>query len=558
MLKKFTPHSDETYFIPLGGCGFFGANVSLYGHKGKWIMVDCGMGFADDTMPGIDILLPDLSFVETIKDNLLGLVVTHGHEDHIGAIEHLWQKFQCPIYTTAFTGSLIKRKLEEHSWGKQVEINTIESAGRFELGDFKIQFIEMAHSIPEMNAVSLSLEGLGTLLHTGDWKLDEKPVEGHLTDQNALKELGEKGLYAIMGDSTNAMVPGHSGSEGTVVENLTELFHEHKNRIVISCFSSNVARLKSIAIAAEANNRVVVLAGRSLWRIYEVAQENGYLKGIKPFLSPDDIGGIAKEKLVIVCTGSQGEPRAALVKVANGDHPKIKLEEKDVVIFSSRAIPGNERAINRVKNRLLGKGVEIVTDRDALIHVSGHPYREELKQILTWLKPKAVIPVHGEQMQLERHADLATEMGVSMVQIPQNGNVLKLEKDNIEIVGDVTVGMLALEGRRIVSITHEAILTRKRIMFHGSAVVTIVVDSRGDFVTEPQVSAMGLIDEDCEVEAAYIQGAIKAVKERLSSLPRAQRRNDEELSEFARIAARRYFKSQFDKKPQTRVHLVRI
>ena len=558
--KTFKPDDKAVYFLPLGGCGFFGANLTLYGHAGRWLMVDCGMGFADENeMPGVDILLPDPSFIEKEVNSLIGMVVTHGHEDHIGAIEHFWPKFRCPIYTTKFTAELIRSKLTEYDWGTKVQIRVIEPGGEVDLDPFHVRFIRMAHSIPEMQALAITVDKVGTVLHTGDWKLDPEPLVGQKTDEKALRELGDKGVLALCGDSTNAMVPGHSGSEGTVKKHLFDLFSEFKGRIAISCFASNVARIRSIAEAAAHNGRRVALVGRSLWRIEEIARELGYLKGVAHFLDDEEAVTLPPEKVVLICTGSQGESRAALAKIAHDSHPVIYLEENDIVIFSSRAIPGNEKAIDAIKNRFWSLGMQVITDRDAPVHVSGHPYRDEIKQLLGWVKPRILIPVHGEQMQMEKHAQLAQECGVKQVLIPANGKVIRLSPDTKpEFVAEVPSGVLAIEGKRIVKVGHEAILMRRRIMSQGTVVVTLVVDSRGDMVADPKISAVGLLDEKDEADQSYIEGAIAAIGRRMDSLGKDDLADDETLSEEVRIAARRYFEEQFERKPQTRVHLVRI
>ena len=549
---------DKLYFIPLGGCGFFGANLSLYGTHGQWLIVDCGMGFGDDTMPGVDIILPDIHFLEDILDDVIGMVVTHGHEDHIGGIEYLWQRIRKPIYASPFTLGLISEKLSEKGWGKHVPLHPMNDDKALDLGPFQITPIRMCHSVPEMRALKIAADGCGAVLHTGDWKLDPKPVVGDKTDQNALEQLAMENILAVVGDSTNAMVPGHSGSEADVEKNMTELFSEFGGRIAVSCFSSNVARLASISNAARANDRHVCIVGRSLDRIDRVARANGYLENIPEFLNPEDAAYLEPHQIVYVCTGSQGEPRAALSRIANGDHRNVALEKGDVVIFSSRAIPGNEKAINRIKNRLLGRDVTIITDNDAPIHCSGHPYRDEIRLLLDWVKPRYVLPVHGERMQMERHADLAEECGYAAPVVPLNGDVIEISTDKIEKTGRVPEGMLAVEGKRLVPVDHEAILMRRRMMFHGSAVVTVVMTAAGDLIAPPRVTAIGLFDEDNEDDAHYLSGAADAVREALEDMPAREKTSDFPAEETARVAARRYFEAQFSKKPQTRVHLMRV
>jgi ribonuclease J len=553
---KMSP--DAIYFVPLGGCGIFGANMSLYGYKGKWIMADCGMGFADETMPGIDILLPDPTFAQSLGEDLIGIVLTHAHEDHIGAITSLWPRLKAPLYATKFTAERIRQALSEVSWGSQPRLNEVPPKGSVQLGPFTISYVRMAHSIPEANALAITVKEVGTILHTGDWKIDHDPIVGNVTDENELKAIGDAGLLAVVGDSTNAMVPGHSGSEGTVQKNLIELFGEFKTRVAITCFATNVARLQSIYEAARRCNRSVCLIGRSLWSVDDAARKSGYLKDVPPFLDDEQADTLPPGNVIYVCTGSQGEARAALSRISNDDHPGLKLHEGDVVIFSSRAIPGNERAIDRIKNRFLAKGVSVITDRDAPVHVSGHPYREELKLIYGWLKPKIAIAVHGEHMQQEKHAALAKDCGAEHTVIPSNGQVFALSKSGVEQITQVKSGMLAIEGKRIVAIDHEAILMRRRIMYNGSVVVTIVVDGAGDLIADPKVTAMGLLDDTGELDMEYMQDVVKEIALKIKNMPKNQRGNDDALSELVRITARRFFNERFDRKPQTRVHLVRV
>lgn len=560
-LQRFNQEKqDGVFFVPLGGCGFFGANIALYGHAGKWIIVDCGMGFADDTMPGIDIILPDITFLHEIKDDILGFVITHGHEDHIGALEHYWPELRLPIYASPFVTSLLKEKFSSHNWAEKVEFHPYKADSQITLGGFHIDVVAMAHSIPEMFALHITTSDGVSLLHTGDWKVDEEPIVGHKTDFDKLSDIGQKGIRAILGDSTNAMVPGHSGSEKTVVENLTDLIGEFSQAIVISCFSSNVARLKSISMAAEANGRVVALLGRSLWRMDRVARENGYLQDVKPFLTEDDIRDIDRDKLIIICTGSQGEPRAVLNRMANKDFRSFQLAEGDAVFLSSRTIPGNEKSIDRLKNKLMLAGVDVVTDRDAPIHVSGHAYRDEIRKLLSTTQPELLISLHGEQMQLDKHTKLAMDCGVQSAATASDGDVLHFPvAGGVKKVDEVHVGMCAIEGKRIVNIDHEAILMRKRIMYNGIAVVTIVVDERdGVLLADPQITTMGLLDENCETEGEHLNDVIEQLDVLIENMPEAQRMDDHQLSEAVRVTTRRYFRDHFVKKPQTRVHLVRV
>lgn len=553
----FKMKADTLYFIPLGGCGEFGMNMSLYGFNGKWIMVDCGMGFADDTVPGVDILLPDPEFAQKLGTDLLGIIITHGHEDHIGALQHIWPRLKAPVYATPFTAERIMDDFSETPWGGQAKLHVIAEDGKIDLAPFSIQTINMAHSIPEARGLAITAGG-GTVFHTGDWKIDHDPIEGDVTDEAALKALGDKGLWAVIGDSTNSAVPGVSGSEREVEKNLTEMFREFKNQIIISCFSTSVSRLHSIYTAAKKNGRQVALVGRSLWSVDDAARKTGYLKNVPDFLEAEEAAFLPLSRIVYVCTGSQGEPRAALTRVSNDDHKDVRVDEGDTVIFSSRIIPGNERAVERVKNRFLGLGVEVITGHDAPIHVSGHPCREELKQLYSWTKPVSVIPVHGERIQLERHADLAKECGVQHTEVPTNGDVFEITAQGVKKVAAVKAGILAIEGNRIVPFDHEAILTRKRMMWNGSAIVTVVVDDKGKLLAPVRITALGLLDEENDIDKGHLEDVENLVTEKLNELPAAERKNDAVLSEAVRVTARRYFQDIFDRKPQTRVHLIRV
>ncbi|MFH1159206.1 MAG: ribonuclease J, partial [Pseudomonadota bacterium] len=462
-------------------------------------------------------------------------------------------------YATKFTAERVLRSLGEHPWGNEPRVHVVPPQGKIKLGPFSLRYIRMAHSIPEANALAITAGDVGTILHTGDWKIDPDPVEGDVTDEKTLTELGDAGVLAVVGDSTNALVPGHSGSERDVQNNLIDLFGEFKEKIAISCFSTNVARLHSIDAAAKAHGRAVCLVGRSLWRTDEAARNTGYLRKVRPFIDEDEAIEMPADKIVYICTGSQGEPRAALSRISAEDHPRVRLEANDVIVFSSRAIPGNVRAIDRIKNRFYAAGVNVITDREAPIHVSGHACREEMKQLYKWVRPKIVLAVHGEQMQMEKHALLARECGAEQTIIPLGGNVIEIAKEGIaSFYGDVKSGFLAVEGSRIVAIDHEAILTRKRMMFNGSAVVTVVVDERGVLVADPKVTALGLLDENSELDAEHIQDVVREIKKVVKNMPKNQRENDAEMSETIRVTARRFFNDRFDRKPQTRVHLVRI
>jgi ribonuclease J len=551
----YRPGPDDLWFLPLGGSGEIGMNLNLYGHAGKWLMVDLGISFGDETMPGVDVIMPDPAFIAERREDLVGLVITHAHEDHLGAVQHLWPELRCPVYATPFTASVLRAKLFEKNLAGRVEIIEVPLSGRFTAGPFDVELVRVTHSVPEPSALILRTP-LGAVLHTGDWKLDPAPVTGEPTDEAALIRLGNEGVLAMVCDSTNATVPGSSGSEAAVRESLTELFGRFENRVAISCFATNVARLDSIAAAAAANDRNVALVGRSIWRINEAARANGYLKDVAPFLSEHDAGFLPREKTVLICTGSQGEPRSALSRIAADDHPEITLERGDTVIFSSREIPGNERAIGRVQNMLIGQGVEVITADDAFVHVSGHPAQDELIRMYQWVCPKLAVPLHGEIRHQTEHARLARSCQVADTIIPENGSIIRLAPGRVEVVGQVQHGRLALDGKRIVPLDAGVMRGRHRMMYNGAAVATLVMDADGALVTQPQVTVMGLI-EGPEAGEILVEVGF-AVRKAVEELPPQSRLDDEAVRQATRIAVRRSFNASQGKKPLTEVHLVRL
>jgi len=552
----FRKEGDAFDVIPMGGAGGFGMNVTLYGYSGKWLMVDLGMGFADKRVPGVDILVPDLSFVAERRADLVGLVLTHAHEDHLGAVPYVWPKLRCPVYATPFTAAVLRLKLIEHGLQHEVEIREIPLSGSFEVEPFALRYIGVTHSIPEPNMLQIRTEA-GTVVHTGDWKLDPGPVVGNLTDIRTLERVGEEGVLALIGDSTNALTPGHSGSEADLQRSLTELFPTYDQRIVVACFSSNVARIESIARAAAAADRNVAIVGRSLWRIIEAARETGYLKGLPDFVSGRDAALLPREKTVLVCTGSQGEPRSALSRIAAADHPDIDLEAGDAVIFSSRPIPGNEQAIQAVQNRLVKRGVRVVTAREAFVHVSGHPARDELTQMYQWLRPRTLVAVHGEYQHQAAHAVLAAECQIGHSLTPENGDVVRLRSGRPpEIVTSVATGVLAVDGKRLLPVDGSVIRGRRRAIEQGSAVVTVVLDRKGRLMASPRVSAQGLLSAD--QDQAGLADVAMRVEAALDALTGPVLRSDPDVQEAIRLAARKGLSEMTGKKPAVDVHLVRI
>ncbi|MBP2299541.1 ribonuclease J [Azospirillum picis] len=555
--EPFVPEDGALYFVPLGGSGEIGMNLNLYGHRGKWLMVDLGISFADDTMPGLDVIMPDPAFIAERRDDLVGLVLTHAHEDHLGAIQYLWPGLRCPVYCTPFTAAFLRSKLQERGLSSIVPIHEVALGGTVELGPFSVEFVTMTHSIPEPNALAIRTAA-GTVLHTGDWKLDPDPLVGATADEARLRAIGDEGVLALVGDSTNALVPGSSGSEARVRAALMDLFGRYADRrIAVSCFATNVARLESIAHAAAAHGRHVALVGRSLWRINEAARESGYLADVPKFLSEHDASYLPREKLVLICTGSQGEPRSALARIAADDHPQVTMSRGDVVIFSSREIPGNERAIGRMQNQLVALGVELVTADDAPVHVSGHPARDELVRMYQWVRPLNAVPVHGEERHQQAHAALAAGCQVPHSLVPANGQVIRLDHpDGARMVGHVRVGRMAVDGKRLVPLDTGMMRARHRMVNNGAAVVTLAMTGTGELLTAPQVAVMGLVDEAADRD--LLMDVVDAVREAVASLPKPARAEDAQVKEAARIAVRRCFNASHGKKPVTEVHLVRV
>jgi len=554
MAKK----NEELLFLPLGGAGEIGMNLNLYGFgkpdNPEWIMLDLGITFGDSTQPGVDVVMPDPQFIEDHKDKLRGIVLTHAHEDHLGAVPYLWDRFQCPIYATPFTVSVLKRKLAEDSAFDNVPIIEIPLKGKFSLGPFELELVTLTHSIPEPNGVVIRTP-LGTVLHTGDWKLDPDPVLGADYDMDALRKLGDEGVLAMVCDSTNIFTKGTSGSEGDILDNLVDLIQDRKGRVIVTCFASNVARLETISRAASLCGRDIVLAGRSFGRMIESAKENGYLKDVPKFLDEEYASQIPKDKLLIICTGSQGESRAALSRIAKDDHPRISISRGDLVIFSSRQIPGNEVGISNLQNKLVRLGVEIITDKDAFIHVSGHPARDEMLEMYQTIKPEISVPVHGELRHMIEHAALAQTCQVKQAVINENGGVIRLAPGPAEIVDNVHSGRLALEGGRLVPLDSELIRGRTRALWNGTATVTVVVDKIGNLIGDAQISTTGLLEPD---DHDYEDEALDRAEEAVENLGKKDRRDDDKVSEAVRISVRRYFRALFKKNPVTTVHLVRV
>ncbi|NBX65712.1 MAG: ribonuclease J [Proteobacteria bacterium] len=549
------PDKNGVLFLPLGGCGQFGANFTLYGYDGSWIAVDCGMAFADEKLPGVDVILPDPSLIAEQRDKLKGLFITHAHEDHIGAVAWLWPRLKCPIYATPFTAALLRRKFEEHVYkGEQPRITIVDPRKPIKLGDWAVTYIPVAHSIPEGNALSIETPA-GRIVHTGDWCIDEAPILGVNTDAADFRALGDAGVMAYVGDSTNADVRTKHSTEAAVEEGLYEVFKSAPRKIAITMFASNVGRIISIYRAARKCGRQVALVGRSLDTMVECARETGYIDDSMRFLNGHDAADLPDQKVVLILTGSQGEARAALSRVSRAMHPAVKLKPDDLVIFSSRTIPGNEAEINDIKNSLLQMGVKIVTDRDACVHVSGHPVRADVAQMIDWLRPVSAIPVHGERTQMEAHAGLAREKQVKNVHVPVNGEMLRITKDGLEPVRHFALHFSAIDFGKMVAADSVPILERRKMSFNGAVFVSLAVDRQDGGILDLQVSAMGLLDPENANDAQRLADLEDAVADKFESMSKGERVSEDAAIEAIRGAVRRYFRDLADIKPLVSVHI---
>ncbi|MBA4306490.1 MAG: MBL fold hydrolase [Sphingopyxis sp.] len=536
-----TTPKNELLFLALGGSNEIGMNVNLYGCQGKWVMVDLGLTFANAEYPGVELILPDLEFIEQRKDDLLGIVLTHGHEDHIGAVAYFAADLGVPLYATPFTATLIRGKLEEEGIADSVELNIIPMEGSFDLGPFGFQFVTLAHSILEMSACLITTP-YGKIFHTGDWKLDERPVIGTPSTADQLTAIGEEGILALVCDSTNAFNADDSGSEGSVKADLLKSVKEAKGRVLLTTFASNAARLQTMGEVARETGRTLCFAGRSLHRIIDAAQANGYLKDMPKTVDMEAVDSLARHEVMVVATGGQGEARAALARIAEGNHP-VKLEEGDTVIFSSKQIPGNEIAIGVIMNKLAERNILTVTEKQAHVHVSGHPGQPELALLYDWIKPSVLIPVHGERRHMAEQARFAKAHGVKSTLVQSNGDVVRLAPGKPEIIGQERTGRLILDGDTIISADGATINERRRLSWYGLISVAFALDERDRLLGEPQIRLHGVpIEEDLEdfLEEASA-AAVKAIRENKGDF--------EKLRESVRLAVRRVATSWTGKKP---------
>jgi ribonuclease J len=553
--------AGEFVFAPLGGFGEIGMNLSIYGigdgRRRQWLIVDCGVSFAaEEHLPGVDLILPDIRYLIEQRRNILGLVLTHAHEDHMGAIRDLWPRLNVPLYATPFAAALFEARRLSEPGAPQIAVNVVPLGGHLALGPFAIDFINVAHSIPESNALAIRTP-FGTVVHTGDWKIDPTPLIGAPTDQAKLTALGDEGVLALVGDSTNAVRDGRSPSEAEVAKTLTELIRTAPARVAVTTFASHVGRIRAVADAARLAEREVVLVGRAMERVVQVARETGYLDGVQDFRAAESYGYLPPDKVLALCTGSQGEPRAALARIAEDEHPEVTLTRGDRVIFSARTIPGNEKAVSRVINGLVSQGVEVITDGAHLVHVSGHPRRAELLDMIRWVRPQILIPAHGEALHLAEHAKLGRGAGVPHVLVCRNGDLVRLAPGSPEIIGEVPSGRLYKDGALLLDAEARTVAARRRLAFAGIVAVALALSDKGVLVADPEIELIGIPDTDGGGRLMR-DIARDAVEEAFEALPKPRRRDPDEVAEAVRRAVRAAIAERWNKKPICHVHVLTV
>ncbi|KSV63593.1 MULTISPECIES: ribonuclease J [Sinorhizobium/Ensifer group] len=551
---------EELVFLPLGGVGEIGMNLGLYGYgrpgSRQWIMVDCGVTFPGPDLPGVDLVLADISFLAEERRNLKGIIITHAHEDHYGGLNDLWPGLNVPVYASPFTAGMLEAKRDFERSRSEIPVTIFKQGDRINVGPFEIEAVGVNHSIPEPMSLIIRTP-VGTVVHTGDWKIDLHPSLGPLTDETRFRQIGDEGVLALICDSTNAMRDGVSPSEQEVSESLTKIIANAEGRVAITTFSSNVGRIRSIAEAAEEAGRDVLLLGSSMKRVVAVAADLGLMEGIKPFLAEDEFGYVPRDKVVVILTGSQGEPRAALAKIARDEMRNVAFSAGDTVVFSSRTIPGNEKAINDIKNGLVEQGIHIITDSEALVHVSGHPRRTELQQMYQWLRPQILVPVHGEAAHLTAHAELGQQSGIASVPRLRNGQMLRLAPGPAEVIDEAPHGRIYKDGNLIGDFEEMGIGERRKLSFAGHVAVNVVLDGRYDFLGDPDIVAIGLPefdDEGEDMEDTLYDAILGAVE----SIPRAKRKDLAMLQEAVRRAVRSTANQTWGKKPIVTVFVTKV
>lgn len=549
MAINFNEYNDDVLFVPLGGANEIGMNLNAYRYCGKWILIDLGIGFAGEHLPGIEVVVPNIDAITPFKNDIVGLVLTHAHEDHLGAVSTLWPELGCPVYATTFTANVLKNKLAEEGLQGKVKMHEVKAGEHYSIGPFDFEMVPITHSIPEMHAVALRTDR-GIIMHTGDWKLDHSPMVGVTTDEETLKRYGDEGVLAMVCDSTNVFVEGESGSESDVRTELTDIIRHCEDRVVVTTFSSNIARLETIIYAAADAGRSVALVGRSIWRMVQAARDAGYLKDVGSFLT--DIQGMEcpRDKVLFICTGCQGESRAAMSKIARGEHPAIRLTPGDTVIFSSRTIPGNEASVGYMVNKLVAQGCEVMNDRTGFIHVSGHPARGELERMYQLVRPKIAVPVHGEARHIHEHAKFARELQVPIAIESKNGVVINLTAEKPGVIGMVEWGYLALDGSSLIDSNSPIIRTRRKLRDDGFMVVSLTIDKKGALAGAPIISAPGCLDpeEDGELLTLLRDEVEEAVAKN-------SRSKGKQLDEIIRSALRKVIRDELGKKPVLAVHI---
>jgi len=551
MAIDFRKHKDDLMFIPLGGTDEIGLNFYLYHYKGKWIIVDLGLGFADYHYPGVEILVPDIEFLDKIKKDLLGIVITHAHEDHIGAIQYLWPEIRVPIYATKFTNAVLKSKLTDVNLSGDVKIHEVEVNGKVQIGPFDLEFVNLTHSIPEMHGILFRTDK-GNVFHTGDWKFDDKPVIGNPIAKERLKAIGDEGVLALICDSTNIFNYGVSGSEGDLQRSLCDLIGSlEKGAVVVTTFASNVGRLASLMQIADKVGRKIMFAGTSLWRMYHAALDTGYLEGLQEPLHPKEFSKHARADLLIVATGCQGERFAATTKLAKVEHPDIRLNKDDTVIFASKIIPGNETKIFELFNIFCKNGIEVLTEKDHFVHVSGHPSRDEVEEMYKLIRPQYAIPMHGQTMHIHEHCNFVKEKKLAKPVQLHNGAVLKLAEDALKVIGEVQTGYLAVDGNFILPSDSEILQLRRRMRDHGLVVITLLVDKRGTLLKTPQILAPGVLDSQDDVE--YYEKLGDEIRDFFNI---AGAKSETEIETRLRNITKRFFKNETAKEPRIFVQVI--
>lgn len=551
---------QELVFAPLGGVGEIGMNLSIYGigpeRRRQWLAVDFGVSFAsEEHLPGVDLLLPDIRYLVEERKNLAAIVLTHAHEDHFGALLDLWPQLKVPVYATPFSAALIEAKCANEPGAPKIPVTVVERGSRFDAGPFDIELVTMAHSIPESNALIIRTPA-GTVLHTGDWKLDDHPILNDRTDEKKLRALGEAGCLALIGDSTNAIREGRSPSETDVAKAIVELIKNAPGRVAVTTFASNAARLRSVAEGARAAGREVIVVGRAMQRIVQIARETGYFDGVQEFRDIDAYAALPPKKVVALCTGSQGEPRAALSRIAEEQHPDITFSRGDCLVYSARMIPGNEKAIGRVLNGLIDQGVEVISDRTHLVHVSGHPRRAEMEELIGWVKPQVLIPVHGEALHLAEHAALAKRCGVPQVIQCRNGDLVRLAPD-ARVIDEVPAGRVYKDGTLLVAADARTVADRRRLSFAGAVSVALALSDDGQLAADPEYDLIGIPERDRD--GGFMHEAVHdAIIETFESLPRGRRRDPDSVAEAVRRAVRAAIAGRWGKKPMCHVHVLPV